>query len=94
MTVWLLSSCALIAALVLLRRVLRNRLDPRVTYALWLLAVGLAFSGAAEAAPDSEAPSTGSEVRADAGPAFSSELEQAAVTYAELGVLCGSPTAP
>lgn len=38
MTVWLLSSCALIAVLLLLRRLLKRRLDPRVTYALWLLA--------------------------------------------------------
>lgn len=38
MTVWLLSTCALIAALMLLRRVLRGRMDPRLVYALWLLA--------------------------------------------------------
>lgn len=38
MTVWLLSTCALIAALILLRRVLRGRIDPRLVYALWLLA--------------------------------------------------------
>ena len=38
MTVWLLSTCALIAALMLLRRALRGRMDPRLVYALWLLA--------------------------------------------------------
>ena len=38
MTVWLLSTCALIAALLLLRRALRGRIDPRLVYALWLLA--------------------------------------------------------
>lgn len=38
MTVWLLSTCILTAALILLRRVLRGRVDPRLTYALWLLA--------------------------------------------------------
>ena len=38
MTAWILSSCALIAAIMLLRRLLRGRMDPRLTYALWLLA--------------------------------------------------------
>ena len=37
MTAWILSSCALIAAIMLLRRLLRGRMDPRLTYALWLL---------------------------------------------------------
>ncbi len=37
MTGWFLSTCALIAALMLLRRALRGRMDPRLTYALWLL---------------------------------------------------------
>lgn len=38
MTVWLLSTCVLIAVLMLLRRALRGRADPRLVYALWLLA--------------------------------------------------------
>lgn len=35
---WLLSTCVLIAVLMLLRRALRGRADPRLVYALWLLA--------------------------------------------------------
>ena len=38
MTVWLLSTCVLIDVLMLLRRALRGRADPRLVYALWLLA--------------------------------------------------------
>lgn len=34
---WFLSSSVLIAALLLLRQLLKGRLDPRLTYALWLL---------------------------------------------------------
>lgn len=33
MTVWLLSTCVLIAVLMLLRRALRGRADPRLVYA-------------------------------------------------------------
>ncbi len=38
MTVWILSTCAIVAALMLLRLILKGRMDPRLTYALWLLA--------------------------------------------------------
>ena len=35
---WFLSTSLLIAVLLLIRRVLRDKMDPRLTYALWLLA--------------------------------------------------------
>ena len=38
MTGWLLSATALVAAALVLRRVLRRHLHPTVIYALWLLA--------------------------------------------------------
>ena len=34
---WFLSTSVLIAVILLLRRVLRDKIDPRLTYALWLL---------------------------------------------------------
>lgn len=37
MAEWIISSSALILAVVLLRRVLRGRLSPRLQYALWAL---------------------------------------------------------